>query len=218
MKEYIFFDIGGTLIRLEEGVINALRYAFEVYGLDLVIPPGETSFIGPPIIDSLVDIWGMNSKTAQIVAQAYKQYLGHRGFCESCLQEGIIFVLDRLKENGKKLYAVSSEWQTLAEKALVYHKVSQYFTGIHGADIYGTCTSKEDIIGQLIADSHLTKTEKKKMVIVGDRWRDMMAAQILGIDFVGVTYGYADAGEFSSVLPERIAASPDELEHVLLSL
>ena len=218
MKEYIFFDIGGTLIKTDEGITNALKYAFEIQNLDLVIPPGETSFIGLPILDSLVDIWGMDGKTAQAMAQAYRKYLEERGFCESRLQDGVASVLDCLKKTGKKMYAVSSEWQTLVEKILEHHKISQYFTGIYGADPSGTCTSKEDIISQIIMENHFINKDKKKMAIAGDRWRDMLAGKILEIDFVGVSYGYADRSEFSSVLPERIAGSPKELERILLSL
>ena len=34
MKDYIFFDLDGTLTDSQEGILNSLRYTLEFYGVE----------------------------------------------------------------------------------------------------------------------------------------------------------------------------------------
>ena len=76
-KEYILFDLDGTLTDPKEGITKSVAYALDHYGihvedLDTLIP-----FIGPPLTDSYEKFYGFPksrpgrafSYTASISAQ-----------------------------------------------------------------------------------------------------------------------------------------------------
>lgn len=211
MKRYLFFDLGGTLIDTQEGAIHAYEYALD--GRYSVNPADYSSLLGSPVLDALMDVWGLSLWEAKRTEKRFWQYYNQQGIAESCIEEGALQMLKRLSTCGATLYAVSSAVQQTAEMLFAHHGAKQYFSGIFGASEDGSCSSKEDILSAAIRQENLDHTEE--ILLIGDTWRDRIAANILGMDFVRAGYSRGGAERSSG---ELSADSIAELTDILLTL
>ena len=72
--------------------------------------------------------------------------------------------------------------------------------------------NKETLLRQAIED---LGADKKDIVMVGDRLFDLEAANAVGVDAIGVLYGYGDEAELKAYSPKYIVKSVDELSTLL---
>ena len=70
MKHIFFFDLDGTLTDSGEGILNCVRHALDLQNWPYPSDENLRRFIGPPLIDSFMDIAGMNkqSRLSAIIA------------------------------------------------------------------------------------------------------------------------------------------------------
>ena len=80
----------------------------------------------------------------------------------------------------------------LLEKILEYFEIDHFFTVIGGATLDGKTVEKEDVIALVLQD---LKADKKDVVMVGDTRFDLIGAEKMGLDAVGVTYGFGEKEE-----------------------
>jgi phosphoglycolate phosphatase len=78
-----------------------------------------------------------------------------------------------------------------------------------------THASKDEIVKRII--SGLVGIRNKDIVMVGDRERDIRAANDIGIDSIAVTYGYGSIQELEGANPTYLAGTVDELRLLLSS-
>ena len=72
--------------------------------------------------------------------------------------------------------------------------------------------NKETLLRQAIED---LGADKKDIVMVGDRLFDLEAAAAVGVDAIGVLYGYGDETELKAYSPKYIVKSVNELSTLL---
>ena len=73
------------------------------------------------------------------------------------------------------------------EKILHHFDIAQYFTVIGGATLDGKIGEKEQVIEMVL---NAVKAEKSSVVMVGDTRFDLIGAEKIGLDAIGVTYGF----------------------------
>ena len=57
-KDYILFDLDGTLTDPKEGITKSVRHALNHYGIQVDDLDNLTPFIGPPLTDSYKKYYG----------------------------------------------------------------------------------------------------------------------------------------------------------------
>lgn len=62
MKNIVLFDLDGTLTDSSEGILNSVRYMLEKKGLEIPDEATLHSFIGPPLTDTLMQLYGVSEK------------------------------------------------------------------------------------------------------------------------------------------------------------
>ncbi len=77
----------------------------------------------------------------------------------------------------------------------------------------GTRSDKEEVIRFAIKD--YLESDKTSIVMVGDRKYDIVGANNIGIDSIGVLYGYGDLDEIEDSKPNYIAESVEKLANIL---
>jgi len=77
----------------------------------------------------------------------------------------------------------------------------------------GTRSDKEEVIRFAIKD--YLEFDKTAIVMVGDRKYDIIGANNIGINSIGVLYGYGDLDEIKDSKPNYIAESVDKLINIL---
>jgi len=205
----IIFDLDGTLADSEEGIINSILYALKKLNIAEQNPEDLISFIGPPLIESVMTRYGLDLDEANEAVRFYREYFSKKGVYENRLYDGISDMLDLLTRNRKKLYLATSKPDVYVDIILPYFKIDHFFHGISAANIERDILHKKDVLKVLF--TRYTNLEKAKCVMIGDRKHDIYGAHENGLAAIGVTWGFGSPEELIKEKPYAIANSIDEL-------
>ena len=195
MYKYLFFDLDGTLTDSQEGITKSVSYALINLGYEDIPFEEKKKFIGPPLLDSFMNICKMDEETAREAIRIYRSRYSDVGKYENTPYDGIPMLLKKLKEENKVLVIASSKPTEFVVDILKKFEILDYFDIISGADLAGTKGSKEDVISEALKELDLSDEEKKEVVMIGDRHYDIIGANNFGLDSIGVGYGFAESKE-----------------------
>jgi dTMP kinase len=205
----ILFDLDGTLTRSEEGIINCVRYALSKMGREIPQEQSLRAFIGPPLFVSFRDLCGMNDDECTRAVALYRERYMVTGLFENAVYPGIRTLLRMLQKAGVYLAVATGKPQLLTERILNHFGLSKFFGAVAGISEDDHDADKQRLIRRALPKSY------KKAAMVGDRRFDMEGAQKMGIDSIGVTYGYGDLEELQNAGADHIVSSVAGL-HALL--
>lgn len=208
----ILFDLDGTVIDSMKGILNAMNYSFGKMGMRAITQQELLPFIGPPIINTLQQHFGMDLETANKAISYYHEYYKVEGWKECVLYNGMAPLFKSLKAKGKKLALATNKPNYYARQILKHHNVDLYFHYIGGTDVEKGIISKTLVIEDCL--STLNVLDKNNAVMVGDRHFDVEGAFGAGIKTIGVTYGYGDRQELTqcgAIIVVDTAQEVDEL-------
>ncbi|MDM8298755.1 HAD family hydrolase [Enterocloster aldenensis] len=219
-KDYILFDLDGTLTDPKEGITKSVRHALNHYGIQVDDLDTLTPFIGPPLTDSYKKYYGFSDEQAWEGVLVYREYFSERGWHENKEYPGIKEMLGALKAAGRVLLVATSKPEEFARKILEHFGMAGYFDFIGGADMDETRVRKADVIRYVLEQYGLDTSRETlaRCVMVGDREHDVLGARECGMDCVGVLYGYGDRQEMDGCRPAWTADTVDDLKDLLLTL
>lgn len=213
----VIFDLDGTLLDTADGIIAATKFTIEQFGLHDLSDKQLKSFIGPPIRDSFEKAFNLESETLQNMVSVFRNRYKEVDLFKATPYSGIYELLRDLKTAGIRLAVATYKREDYALKLLSYFGFDKYFDVMHGADP-NNLLKKADIIKKCIEE--LGFTDKNNVIMVGDTVSDEHGALNVGIDFIGVTYGfgYSDIKHFNNKSPVRYAATPTDVKKILLGM
>ena len=188
----IFFDLDGTLTDPQEGICRSINYAISFWGMEEKPFSQLTKYIGPPLVGSFAELLGEEHAEEAVVK--YRERFSVTGLYENEIYSGVRETLDKLYNLGYTLCTASSKPQVYVEKILEHFDIAKYFTVIGGATMDGRLHEKEDVIADVLDQ---IKADKKDVVMVGDTKYDLIGAEKMGLDAIGVTYGFGSKEELS---------------------
>jgi dTMP kinase len=205
----VLFDLDGTLTRSEEGIINCVRYALSKMGRE--IPQEQTlhAFIGPPLFVTFRDLFGMDDAQCVQAVALYRERYMDIGLFENAVYPGIRTLLRKLQKCGAYLAVATGKPQVLTERILDHFGLSKFFKTVAGISEDDREADKQRLIRRALPQQY------KNAAMVGDRRFDMEGAKKMGIDAVGVTYGYGDFAELQNAGADHIASSVEDLNAFL---
>ena len=215
MKKYLLFDLDGTLTDPEEGITKAVQLALAHFGIQVEDRTSLRPFIGPPLWDQFQEYAGLSAEQSDEAVKVFRQYYLEKGVYENREYDGIRQMLGALKCAGYRLYVATSKPETTAGIVMKYFGFTDYFAYVAGADLEGTRVRKADVIRYLLEKEGIA--DPGEAVMIGDRKHDVLGAKEVGMDSIGVLYGYGSREEREEAGAGRIAASVAELEEYLLS-
>ena len=214
-KSYILFDLDGTLTDPGMGITNSVMHALAHFGITVTDRDQLYRFIGPPLMDSFMEYYGFTEEQAKEAVKVYREYFADKGWAENTAYEGIGDLLSTLVAAGKTLLVATSKPQVFAERILTHFGLDKYFTHICGVALQAPRGySKADVIREALAKADVT--DLNTAVMVGDRHHDIDGAKAVGVDSIGVLYGYGDREEHETAGADAIAESVDALGKLLL--
>ncbi len=214
-KTHILFDLDGTLTDPGMGITNSVAHALAHFGITVTDRAQLYRFIGPPLMDSFMEYYGFTEEQAIEAVKVYREYFADRGWAENTVYEGIEILLAELTAAGKTLLVATSKPQIFAERILIHFGLDKYFAHICGVALQAPRGySKADVIR--VALSKAGMIDLSTAVMVGDRHHDIDGAKAVGLDSVGVLYGYGDREEHEKAGADAIVESVTELRKVLL--
>ena len=212
MYDLIMFDLDGTLVNSEEGVTKSVQYALNSFGIEENNQDNLRRFIGPPLVDAFKNFYNMTEENALMAVKKYRERYSKVGIYENELFDGVDILLKGLKESGKKIALATSKPHIFAREILKSFNLTEYFDILVGAEFDGTRNDKKDVIAEVLKQAG----EYKNPVMIGDRKHDVEGARENGVDFIGVSFGFAPEGEFEQFGVDKVVDSFKELIEIFL--
>ena len=210
MSRAILFDLDGTLTDSGEGIINCAILALNHFGLP--VPDRETLrvFVGPPLDETFMKFGVPADKTDEAI-RVYRSRYTTVGKFENVPYPGIEELLQKLTENGHKLYVATSKPEGMSIEILEKFGLAKYFTLICGATLDGSRSKKADIISYLLEKAG----GAENAIMVGDTAYDVIGAKAHGMPAIGVSWGYGEVKDMEEAGAAAIAHTMDELFSLL---
>ena len=215
MKSYstILFDLDGTLSDSSQGIINSIIYALEKYDVNDYDMPLLRKFLGPPLHESFEKFMGVAKEKSLQAVKLYREYFSSKGLFENEIYGGVSDLLQNLKENGKTLIVATSKPQLFTDRIMEHFNLAKYFDFIAGSNMDTTRSKKAEVIEYALSECNIK--DKSKVVMIGDRAEDMIGTQTVGVDSIGVEYGYGTFDELKNAGATYIVKTVGELKDLL---
>lgn len=194
-KDYLLFDLDGTLTDPKEGITKSVRHALHAFGIEAENLDDLCCFIGPPLKDSFMECYGFTESDAQKAVEIFREYFSSQGIFENKVYEGTRESLEALVKSGKKLYVASSKPEVFVRMILEHFELDSYFEFMGGADFEEIRVKKADVIRYVLDTCEIR--DISKTVMIGDRKHDILGAKEFGMESVGVLYGYGSREELT---------------------
>lgn len=195
MFRYVIFDFDGTVVDTGEGILKSLQYSFEQMGSEVPDMSDLKRFIGPPIHYSFTHYYGVSEEEVGEYIKKYRERYTVKGIYECELYEGILELIDSLKNLGIKVGIASSKPLRLIYNVADYLGITERFDAIVGVRIDDSNHStKTGLI--LEAMELMGADDKNEVLMVGDRLYDIEGAKGAGVKSCGALWGYGSEEEF----------------------
>ncbi|MGN0483327.1 MAG: HAD hydrolase-like protein [Lachnospiraceae bacterium] len=211
-KRVILFDLDGTIIDSQEGIMNCIRYALEAIGKEEPDDAKLRRFIGPPLDYSFREFYGFDEETIDFLVKKYRERYNPIGAFECKLYPEVKESLTRLKQAGYAIGLASSKPEVFCKKILDYHQITDLFSVITGSDFEGGRNTKAKV---LIESLHRFSAKKEEAVLIGDTRFDAEGAKEAGVSCIGITYGFGTREEMLSAGADKVFDSLKEVEAYL---
>ena len=214
MYKYILFDLDGTLTDPGLGITNSVMYALKKFNIEVEDGASLYKFIGPPLLESFEKFYGMSKAESEQALKYYSEYFKPHGLYENEVYDGVEDLLKVLKEQGKVLIVATSKPEEFAKEILKHFKLDQYFDFIAGATMDEKRVKKADVIAYALEECGIK--DFGATIMVGEREHDVLGAKLVGLDSIGVLYGYGDYAELKNAGATYIAENVAEILKLIL--
>ncbi len=203
--EAAIFDLDGTLIDSRRDLAEAVNVMRKHYSLEPLSIDKVVSFIGDGVT-KLVErsIAGTNIDLAEAV-KVKKQAYAENLVVHTVFYEGVLKMLDWLKEHNIKIALTSNKPVEFCKVILDEMNVSHYFDAIYGGCDNFPLKPAGDMV-QIAADSIGVATDKS--IMIGDNWTDIEAGKNCDCFTCFYTKGL---GKVTEVQPDFTFDSFDQL-------
>lgn len=203
----VFFDLDGTLTDSGEGIINCATLALEHFGLPVPSREEMGVFVGPPLDKTFIE-FGVPAEKAQEAIDVFRSRYLVVGKYENHPYPGIHDLLQKLKEQGHRLFVATSKPEETAVDILHKFELAAFFEEICGASFDHSRVHKADVLAYLL--KKIGGAENALMI--GDTEFDVLGAAAHGIATIGVSWGYGKVEAMEKAGAVAIAHTMEELE------
>jgi phosphoglycolate phosphatase len=217
MKKYevVLFDLDGTLTDPGIGITNSVAYALKKFEIEITDRAKLYKFIGPPLLESFQKLYNLSKEEAKTAVDYYRDYYRDKGIFENSIYNGIEDLLKCLRDNRKTIIVATSKPEIFAKLILEHFDIDKYFTYIAGGNLDGTRTKKDEVIEYALNTNKIF--DKSTVVMIGDRDHDIFGAKKIGIDSIGVLFGYGSREELESAQATYIAENIKDIETIIFA-
>lgn len=209
----ILFDLDGTLIESGSGIIAATKYMLEKMNHPPLTEKQLRSFIGPPITQSMRNLFGFTDEERPRAMAYYREYYLRESLKSLTTYPGVLEMLETLKAAGLRLAVATCKTE---DTAFLHTKQLGIFDRVDlvcGGRVDIGRVEKADVIREVMRQLDITPEDA---LMVGDRKFDLEGANEVGMPAVGVLYGYGELEELEAYKPIKIVNTVEELCAYLL--
>ena len=211
-KQILLFDLDGTIIDSQEGIVNSVLFTLKQYGISEK-PENLNCYIGPPIGDALERYHHFDKKDIPEAIHIYRAHYKENSMSGNDLFDGVLPMLDEFLKRGKTLAIATSKPIEVAMPILNDLGIIDRFSFIGGSSLSGERPHKIDVIRHVL--SELKVSDLSQVVMIGDRHYDIEGAKLAGIDSIGVLYGYGEEEELRNAGADALAPLAIDLLNII---
>lgn len=203
---HLIFDLDGTLIDSRPGIHASLKQTiqqtFPHINVDSLVFQ-----IGPQIRDIMRTVLGqLTELQLDSLETRFRSLYDNFGWKEYSVYTGVIETLKTLTSRAKQLYIVTNKPQLPTRQILTEASLHTFFCEVITPDTHQPKFRNKASMLYFLLDKH--KMSLNQTIYVGDSEEDAISAQICGVDFIGVEYGY---GKFTTRSLKKINSFPELL-------
>ena len=210
----LVFDLDGTLTHPALGITSAAQYALGKMGIEVTDRTSLTWLIGPPLIGSFEEGFGMTNLQALETLKHYRAYFSEKGIFENEIYPGIAELLSDLKAAGRRVMVDTSKPEDFTHRILDHFDIARYFDFVGGNTMDEGRPTKADVVSYVLRSCPEAAPENTLMI--GDRRYDVEGAEAFRLDCAGVLYGYGSREELEQAGARYIVESVAALRELLL--
>lgn len=216
----VLFDLDGTLVDSGEGITRSVEFALSHFGITPQSRSELYRFIGPPLMDSFMRFYGFSREQAGEAVDIYRSRYRKVGVYENRVYPGIIDALRRLWDAGCECFLATSKPEVFANIVIDDMGLRPYIPRVFGAELddaegrkRALRSEKADVIAYAL--ECLGVSDRREVVMVGDRRHDIEGAKANGIDSVGVLFGFGGRAELEEAGATYIVSAPCDIPEVI---
>ena len=230
MKDYLLFDLDGTLTDPKVGICTCVQHALRSFGIEEQDLDKLEPFIGPPLKDSFMQYYAMNETDALKAVDKYRERFQDVGIFENEIYPGMRRLLKKLRGEGFHLAVASSKPTVFVQRILEHFQIESYFEVVMGSELDGSRVKKSEVVDEAIrrlyqsnvaregkqTQEEALKEFKQRIYMIGDTRFDVEGARECGVESVAVSYGYGSLEDLMGAHADYIVRSVEELQGFLL--
>ncbi len=207
--EAVIFDLDGTLTDTLGDLKNSVSYAMREFGFPERTTDEVRSFVGNGV-RRLIDLSvpeNTDSETAAKCLAVFKEYYKNNSLVETKPYDGIIEMLENIKDNGIKTAVVTNKM----------HEAAENIVNIFFGELIDLTLGQVDGMAQKPQPDGINcvlerfGVSKEKAVYIGDSEVDCITAKNAGIPCIGVTWGFRDKSVLLENGADFIAETPEDI-------
>ena len=210
MKKYsvFLFDLDGTLVDSSKSIIKALELMEEKLHLQVIPLATKKKFIGPSLAESIPQYYGVAqedlSHAIDVFREVYKEKTTMMTVVYPYVEETLMYI----KQHNQTTGVATLKYIHAANEAMEHTNILHYMDVVEGT------TTEMSTKAELIQNA-ITKLgcEKEDVVFFGDSVYDGVGAKAVGVDFVGLSYGFgfADKTTLDAMDCVQVLEKPEDL-------
>ena len=209
---YYLFDFDGTIADTGEGIRRSVAYSLERMGRPVPEDAVLNRFIGPPLHDTYVALFGMTDAEAERSIEIYRERYLDIGLYESWLYPGIAELLEALRRGGAYVALASAKPQMMVETLSRHFGIAGALNAISGTGLGRHGADKRDLLLAALPGG----ADCARACMTGDRRFDIEAAKSLGMCAIGANYGYSEPGELAAAGADRVFEDVESMAEWML--
>lgn len=205
----IIFDLDGTLINTIDDLGQACNYALAACGYPTHPIEDYPKLVGNGInklIERALPEAHRNEETVLRLRKYFVPYYDEHNCDLTCPYDGIIELLQTLKEEGHTLAVASNKYQAATEKI-----VAHFFPGVFDVVLGERENVARKPDPQIVWDIVGSLEDASEMLYVGDSLVDAETAKAAKIPFVACTWGFCTEEQLAIANPNYMVQHPIEI-------
>lgn len=205
----IIFDLDGTLINTIDDLGQACNYALAACGYPTHPIEDYPRLVGNGInrlIERALPEAHRNEETVLRLRKYFVPYYDEHNCELTCPYDGIIELLQTLKEEGHTLAVASNKYQAATEKI-----VAHFFPGVFDVVLGERENVARKPDPQIVWDIVGSLEDASEMLYVGDSLVDAETAKAAKIPFVACTWGFCTEEQLAVANPNYMVQHPIEI-------
>ena len=206
----VIFDLDGTLTESAPGITNSVKYALEKLHLPELTETQLQAFIGPPLMESFINVAGLDEATAQLAVDTYRERFSTVGWKENSVYTGIAPLLRMLKKHGAYVAVATGKPEQFSKNIIEYFGMAPYIDKLCAITLTDHHADKVKLVHNALPETYT------HACMIGDRGSDVDGGVKNGIDGIGALYGYGTREELEAAGACYVAETVSDLSAYLL--